>query len=107
MTKAKTTSTRARYTLEFKREAVLVEGGQSIAAAALARLVPRSLKLSKKQPGTPSSHDNQLDSRQTKDEVMAWLTWCNSTRMHSTLDDVSPMQFEQNWLAAQPEQANS
>ena len=36
MTKAKTTLTRARYTLEFKREAVrLVEGGQSIAAAAL------------------------------------------------------------------------
>jgi len=35
MTKAKTTSTRARYTLEFKREAVrLVEGGQSIAAVA-------------------------------------------------------------------------
>ena len=35
MTKAKTSSTRARYTLEFKREAVrLVEGGQSIAAAA-------------------------------------------------------------------------
>lgn len=35
MTKAKATSTRARYTLEFKREAVrLVEGGQSIAAVA-------------------------------------------------------------------------
>jgi transposase len=35
MTKTKTSSTRARYTLEFKREAVrLVEGGQSIAAAA-------------------------------------------------------------------------
>lgn len=34
MTKTKTT-TRARYTLEFKQEAVrLVEGGQSIAAAA-------------------------------------------------------------------------
>ena len=35
MTKAKTTSTRARYTLEFKQEAVrLVAGGQSIAAVA-------------------------------------------------------------------------
>lgn len=35
MTKPKTSTTRARYTLEFKREAVrLVEGGQSIAAAA-------------------------------------------------------------------------
>lgn len=35
MTKAKTRTARARYTLEFKQEAVrLVEGGQSIAAAA-------------------------------------------------------------------------
>ncbi len=33
MTKVKTTSTRARYTLDFKREAVrLVEGGHSSAA---------------------------------------------------------------------------
>ena len=45
MTKAKTTSTRARYTLEFKREAVrLVEGGQSIAAAAQTLgVVPQTL----------------------------------------------------------------
>jgi transposase len=35
ITKPKTSTTRARYTLEFKQEAVrLVEGGQSIAAAA-------------------------------------------------------------------------
>lgn len=35
MTKAKTGMARARYTLEFKQEAVrLVEGGQSIAAVA-------------------------------------------------------------------------
>lgn len=35
MTKAKTGTVRARYTLEFKQEAVrLVEGGQSIAAVA-------------------------------------------------------------------------
>ena len=34
-TKAKTTTVRARYTLEFKQEAVrLVQGGQSIAAVA-------------------------------------------------------------------------
>ncbi|MDP2417539.1 MAG: IS3 family transposase [Hydrogenophaga sp.] len=45
--------------------------------------------------------------RQAKDEVMAWLTWYNSTRMHSTLAYVSPMQFEKNWLAAQPKQASS
>lgn len=35
MTKSKTGTSRARYTLEFKQEAVrLVEGGQSIAGAA-------------------------------------------------------------------------
>ena len=53
-------------------------------------------------------HGQRLQSRrQAKDEVIAWLTWYNSTRMHSTLDYVSPMQFEQNWLAAQRKQANS
>ena len=41
MTKPKTNTTRARYTLEFKQEAVrLVEGGQSIAAAALGQSKP-------------------------------------------------------------------
>ena len=45
--------------------------------------------------------------RQAKDEAIAWLLWYNSARMHSTLAYVSPMQFEQTWLAAQPKQANS
>ncbi|MEJ8822184.1 hypothetical protein WKW80_09035 [Variovorax humicola] len=31
----------------------------------------------------------------------------NRTRLHSTLAYVSPMQFEQNWFANQPRQANS
>ena len=31
----------------------------------------------------------------------------NRARLHSTLAYVSPMQFEQNWLATQPKQANS
>ena len=53
-------------------------------------------------------HGQRFETRrQAKDEVMAWLTWYNSTRMHSTLAYISPMQFEQNWLADQRKQANS
>lgn len=53
-------------------------------------------------------HGQRFETRrQAKDEVIAWLLWYNSARMHSTLAYVSPMQFEQNWLAAQPKQANS
>ena len=35
--------------------------------------------------------------RQAKDEVLNWLLWYNQTRMYSTLDYVSPIQFEQQW----------
>ena len=45
--------------------------------------------------------------RQAKDETIAWLLWYNRHRLLSTLAYVSPMQFEQNWLANQPKQANS
>ena len=45
--------------------------------------------------------------RQAKDEIIAWLLWYNRTRMHSTLAYVSPMKFEQDWLAHQPRQVNS
>ena len=45
--------------------------------------------------------------REAKDETIAWLLWYNGTRLHSTLDYVSPVQFEQNWLANQLKQANS
>ena len=45
--------------------------------------------------------------RQAKDETLAWLLWYNQARMHSTLAYVSPMQFEQTWLAALPRQARS
>ena len=38
--------------------------------------------------------------RAAKDEVIAWLLWYNRTRMHSTLNYVSPMQFEQEWTDA-------
>jgi len=38
--------------------------------------------------------------RAAKDEVIAWLLWYNRARMHSTVDHVSPMQFEQDWADA-------
>ena len=48
-----------------------------------------------------------MTRRQAKDEVIAWLLWYNQTRLHSTLAYVSPVQFEQDWLAAQAMQVNS
>jgi putative transposase len=39
--------------------------------------------------------------REAKDETIAWLLWYNQTRMHSTLNYVSPVQFEQDWVSAQ------
>ena len=38
--------------------------------------------------------------RAVKDETISWLLWYNRTRMHSTLNYVSPMQFEQDWTNA-------
>ena len=53
-------------------------------------------------------HGQRFETRrQAMDETIAWLLWYNSTRLHSTLAYVSPMQFEQNWLAALPKQASS
>jgi putative transposase len=46
-------------------------------------------------------HGKQFQTiREAKDETIAWLLWYNRTRMHSTLDYVSPMQFEQDWTEA-------
>ena len=43
-------------------------------------------------------HGMQLQTiRQAKDETLDWLLWYNRTRMHSTLNYTSPMQFEQQW----------
>jgi putative transposase len=38
--------------------------------------------------------------RAAKDETIAWLLWYNRTRMHSTLNYVSPIEFEQDWMDA-------
>ena len=46
-------------------------------------------------------HGQRLETiRQAKDETIAWLLWYNQTRMHSTLNYVSPMQFERDWMNA-------
>jgi putative transposase len=47
-----------------------------------------------------------VNRRQAKDEIIAWLLWYNRERLHSTLTYVSPMQFEDNWHAAQAKQVN-
>lgn len=39
--------------------------------------------------------------RQAMGEVIDWLTYYNHRRRHSTLGYISPMQYEQNWFAAQ------
>ena len=44
--------------------------------------------------------------RQAKDETLAWLLWYNQSRMHSTLNYVSPVQFEQQWQHDQKALAN-
>ncbi len=35
------------------------------------------------------------------DEVIDWLNYYNHRRLHATLDYISPMKFEHNWLEAQ------
>jgi len=43
--------------------------------------------------------------RAAMDEVIDWMSFYNHRRLHSTLDYVSPMQFEQRWLIDQEKQA--
>ena len=39
--------------------------------------------------------------REAKDAMLDWLLWYNGSRMHSTLNYLSPTQFEQQALASQ------
>jgi transposase InsO family protein len=43
--------------------------------------------------------------RHAMDETIAWLLWYNRSRLHSTLNYVSPMQFEQHWQTQRAKQA--
>ncbi len=45
--------------------------------------------------------------REAMDEVIDWLTFYNHRRLHSTLDYVSPMTFEQRWIADQQQDRKS
>ncbi len=45
--------------------------------------------------------------RQAMDEVVDWLSFYNYKRLHSTLGYVSPMTFEQRWIAAQQQDRES
>ncbi len=45
--------------------------------------------------------------REAMDEVMDWLAFYNHKRLHSTLGYVSPMTFEQRWIAAQQQDRKS
>lgn len=47
-------------------------------------------------------HGRQFATRrEAMDEVIDWLTFYNQSRLHSTLNYLSPMQFEARWLAEQ------
>ena len=38
---------------------------------------------------------------EARDEALEWIHWYNNTRMHSTLNYLSPAQFEENWYRAE------
>jgi len=116
------TTPRAEYTLEFKLEAVrLVEAGQSIAVAAARTLgVVAAYGITASMSRRDNCWDNACSEtlfgslkverlhgqrfktrRLAMDEVVAWMLWYSQTRLHSTLGYVSPVQFEEHWLANQ------
>jgi len=45
--------------------------------------------------------------REAMDEVIDWLTFYNHRRLHSTLEYVSRMTFEQRWIADQQQARKS
>jgi transposase len=112
-------ATRRRYRLEYKQEAVrLVASGQKVAAAAKALgIVEQTLAdwvkadragqlrgLSSEQLSAERMENIPIERlhgmefqnhREAKDATLDWLLWYNGSRMHSTLNYLSPSQFEQ------------
>jgi transposase InsO family protein len=55
---------------------------------------------------TASVHGHKFATReQAKRAVMDWMAFYNHRRLHSSLDCLSPMQFEQRWYEAQRKKA--
>ena len=48
-----------------------------------------------------------ITRRHAKDVTLAWLPWYEQSRLRPTLYYVSPMPFEQHWLAEQARHASS
>ena len=42
---------------------------------------------------------------QAREAILDWMALYNHTRLHSSLGYLSPMQYEQRWMAAQRKEA--
>jgi putative transposase len=102
---------RGRYTLEFKQEAVrLVDASEDFRQV----LEKDGLQASMSHKGNcwdnavtetlfgslkvERLHGERFQTiRQAKDAVLAWLLWYNRQRMYSTLNYLSPAEFESRW----------
>ena len=55
---------------------------------------------------TESLHRHDFGTRcAASDEIMAWITSYNHSRLHSTLGYLSPMAYEKKWLATKQAEA--